>query len=222
LRPSEHLLFLGTKKYPQESEYAAFLSANGGASNAYTGLCNTNVSLDSNTREHALTPWQYRFEVAPGALLGALDRFASFFTEPLFDASCTEREVNAVNSEHAKNLQSDIWRFYQLEKHLSAPAHPYSKFGTGNRETLWDGPRREGRDPRGELIQWWEREYCARRMKLVVLGREDLDTLESWVRERFEAVPVRTEGEPGLVYSERVLEQEQMGVSAFRFYGVHC
>lgn len=160
-----------------------------------------------------LTPLQYRFQVAPGALLGALDRFASFFTEPLFDASCTEREVNAVHSEHAKNLQSDIWRFFQLEKHLSAPAHPYSKFGTGTRETLWDRPRREGRDPRRELIAWWEREYCAKRMKLVVLGREGLDTLESWVRERFAAVPVRIEGDARLVYSERVLQEEQMGVS---------
>lgn len=97
---------------------------------------------------------------------------------------------------------------------MSAPTHPYSKFGTGTRETLWEKPRAEGRDPRRELIEWWEREYCAKRMKLVVLGKESLDTLEGWVRERFEAVPVRTEGEPRLVYSERVLEEAQMGVSA--------
>lgn len=44
---SEHLLFLWTKKYPEESGYAAYLSANGGASNAYTALCNTNVSRRS-------------------------------------------------------------------------------------------------------------------------------------------------------------------------------
>ena len=172
--------------------------------------------------ERPLTSVQYRFEVAPEALLGALDRFACFFTEPLFDASCTEREVNAVNSEHGKNLQSDVWRFYQLEKHLSAPTHPYSKFGTGTRETLWERPRAEGRDPRRELMEWWEREYCARRMKLVVLGKESLDTLEGWVRERFEAVPVRTEGEARLVYNERVLEEAQMGVSMAVLSGILC
>ena len=49
-------------------------------------------------------------------------------------------------------------------------------------------------------------------MKLVVLGQESLDTLECWVRERFEDVPVRTDG-TRLTYSERVLEEEQTGVS---------
>lgn len=32
----EHMLFLGTEKYPQENEYNSFLSAHGGGSNAYT------------------------------------------------------------------------------------------------------------------------------------------------------------------------------------------
>ena len=31
-------------------------------------------------------------------------------------------------------------------------------------------------------------------MKLAVVGMEDLDTLEKWVRERFEQVPVKSEG----------------------------
>jgi insulysin len=159
-------------------------------------------------------PPQYFFEVAPEALEGALDRFAGFFTAPLFDASCTEREANAVNSEHNKNLQSDMWRFYQLEKHLSSPHHPYHKFGTGTRETLWDAPRREGRDPRAELIEWWREMYCAKRMKLVVMGRESPEVLEQWVRDRFEGVPVRTqEGEERLVYNSDVMEEGQMAVS---------
>jgi insulysin len=43
-------------------------------------------------------------------------------------------------------------------------------------------------------MDWWAKYYCARRMKLAVVGKEDLDTLEKWVRQRFEAVPVRSEG----------------------------
>jgi insulysin len=58
-------------------------------------------------------------------------RFAQFFLSPLFTASATEREVNAVNSENDKNLQSDSWRLYQLEKATADPKHPFSKFGTG-------------------------------------------------------------------------------------------
>lgn len=58
-------------------------------------------------------------------------RFAQFFLCPLFDESCKDREVNAVDSEHEKNLMNDAWRLFQLEKATGNPSHPFSKFGTG-------------------------------------------------------------------------------------------
>ncbi len=58
-------------------------------------------------------------------------RFAQFFLCPLFDESCKDREVNAVDSEHEKNLMNDAWRLFQLEKATGNPKHPFSKFGTG-------------------------------------------------------------------------------------------
>lgn len=61
-----------------------------------------------------------------------LSRFAQFFLCPLFDESCKDREVNAVDSEHEKNLMNDAWRLFQLEKATGNPSHPFSKFGTGN------------------------------------------------------------------------------------------
>ncbi len=40
----EHMLFLGTEKYPDENQYSSFLSEHGGQSNAYTsGLQLTNL-----------------------------------------------------------------------------------------------------------------------------------------------------------------------------------
>jgi len=48
-------------------------------------------------------------------------------------------------------------------------------------------------------------------MKLVVLGKDSLDTLEGWVRERFEKVPYK--GKEKVMYSDKVFEAEQMGVS---------
>ncbi|GJE87118.1 insulin-degrading enzyme [Phanerochaete sordida] len=116
----EHLLFMGTELYPRENEYSEYLAKNNGHSNAFTGTTNTN----------------YFFNVSTGALSGALARFAAFFHCPLFAPSCTSRELNAVNSEHNKNHQSDIWRMFQLNKHLSKPGHPWSKFGSGNIESL--------------------------------------------------------------------------------------
>jgi hypothetical protein len=133
---------------------------------------------------------------------------------------CTEREIKAVDSEHKKNLQNDMWRFFQMEKHVFREDHPYHKFGTGNYETLWSKPKADGRDPRQQLIEWWKKYYCARRMKLAVNGKEDVETLEKWVRERFERVEVRSEGSPPvgvegvrIAFDESPMGPEQMGVS---------
>jgi len=108
-----------------------------------------------------------------------------------------------------------------MEKHVYRQDHPYHKFGTGNYETLWSKPKAAGRDPRQQLIEWWREQYCARRMKLAVAGKEDVETLQKWVRERFEAVPVRTEGRPPVgpngvrvAFEQQPLGEEQMRVSS--------
>ncbi|KAI1314496.1 Insulinase (Peptidase M16) [Mortierella claussenii] len=165
----EHLLFMGTAKYPRENEYSEFLSQHSGSSNAFTGLDNTN----------------YYFEVGHAHLEGALDRFAQFFISPAFSENCKDRELRAVDSEHKKNLQSDSWRLFQLEKSLSSPDHPYSQFGTGSLETLQDAPGRERIDVRDELIKFHSKYYSANIMKLVILGREPLDQLAEWAIEKF-------------------------------------
>ncbi|KAH8117077.1 insulin-degrading enzyme [Phellopilus nigrolimitatus] len=121
----EHLLFMGTEQYPKENEYSEYLAKNSGMSNAYTAASNTN----------------YYFSVSSTAFAGALERFAGFFHSPLFSPSCTLRELNAVDSENKKNLQSDMWRIFQLNKHLTRPGHAWNKFGTGNKATLTQAAR---------------------------------------------------------------------------------
>ncbi|KAH7911404.1 Metalloenzyme, LuxS/M16 peptidase-like protein [Hygrophoropsis aurantiaca] len=116
----EHLLFMGTEQFPKENEYSEFLAKNNGSSNAYTSTSNTN----------------YHFHVSTSALPQALARFAAFFHCPLFAPSCTSRELNAVDSEHKKNHQADMWRIFQLNKSLTKDGHPWSKFGSGNRDSL--------------------------------------------------------------------------------------
>lgn len=74
-------------------------------------------------------------------------------------------------TEHKKNLQSDSWRIFQLEKSLSNPNHPYCHFGTGNLETLFDNPKRLGMDIREELLKFHDKYYSANIMKLCIVGR---------------------------------------------------
>ncbi|CAB4420535.1 unnamed protein product [Rhizophagus irregularis] len=168
----EHLLFMGTEKYPKENEYLDYLSQHNGNANAFTSTNDTN----------------YHFGVGPEFLEGALDRFAQFFIAPLFDPNCVDREICAVDSENNKNLQLDGWRLYQLEKALSNPKHPYSRFGTGNLETLKENPIKQGLNIRDELLKFHEKYYSANIMKLVVLGKESLDQLTQWVIEKFSAI----------------------------------
>ncbi|XP_061692661.1 insulin-degrading enzyme isoform X2 [Syngnathoides biaculeatus] len=165
----EHMLFLGTKKYPKENEYSQFLSEHAGSSNAFTSGEHTN----------------YYFDVSHEHLQGALDRFAQFFLCPLFDESCKDREVNAVDSEHDKNLMNDAWRLFQLEKATGNPNHPFSKFGTGNKLTLETRPSNEGIDVRQELLAFHSTYYSSNLMGLCVLGRESLDELTSMVVKLF-------------------------------------
>lgn len=122
----EHLLFMGTEQFPKENEYSEFLSRNSGSSNAFTASTNTN----------------FYFNVATSALAGALERFSGFFHSPLFAPSGTVRELNAVDSENKKNHQNDIWRIFQLSKHLTKPGHVWSKFGSGNKASLTSAARK--------------------------------------------------------------------------------
>lgn len=150
----EHMLFMGTEKYPEKNDYTKYLSENGGASNALTHLDHTT----------------YYFDVSPKKLEGALDRFAHFFLTPLFKDTLTELELHAINSEHLKNLANDTWRFDQLDKSSANTHHPYSKFGTGNKQTLDIIPKQKGINVRERLLEFHEKYYSANIMSLCVLG----------------------------------------------------
>ena len=168
----EHMLFLGTAKYPQAGEYKDFISRHGGGENAYTAFDETN----------------YFFDVAAAQLEPALDRFAQFFIAPLFNQEYVQRERAVVHSEYLGRRNDDGRRIYAAVQQALNPEHPASTFAVGNLETLADRP---GGDVRAELITFYQRFYSANLMALTVLGKEPLDVLERWVRERFAAVENR-------------------------------
>ncbi|WP_111640344.1 insulinase family protein [Marinimicrobium alkaliphilum] len=155
----EHMLFLGTKKYPDAGEYQRFINQHGGSHNAYTAAENTN----------------YFFRIDPDYLEPAFDRFAQFFIAPLFDEDYVERERRAVHSEFTTNINQDARRTRDVYRELFNPEHPASRFTVGNVDTLAD---REDGAVRDDLVAFYERFYSAHLMSAVVLGRESLDDLE--------------------------------------------
>lgn len=168
----EHMLFLGTEKYPEAGSYQAFISSHGGSHNAFTAYENTN----------------YFFSVEASALPGALDRFAQFFIAPLFTAEYVDRERHAVDSEFQAKRRDDSRRSFEASKQVLNPDHHYSRFAVGNLDSLSN--TREG-DVRDALIEFYQRYYSANLMTLSVLGTEPLDTLEQQVKALFSAVPNR-------------------------------
>lgn len=93
-----------------------------------------------------------------------------------------------VNSEHEKNLPSDLWRIKQVSRHLAKPDHAYSKFGSGNKTTLSEIPKSKNIDVREELLKFHKKWYSANIMCLAVIGKESLDELEGMVLEKFSEI----------------------------------
>jgi insulysin len=161
----EHMLFLGTEKYPDEGSYQEFVSTHDGFSNAYTANDRTN----------------YHFEVDPDYFEEGLDRFSQFFLAPLFNPGLVEREMKAIDSEHSKNIPNDFRRIFQVKRKAFEKGHPARHFATGTLKTLAGVSRKE-------LLYFYQKHYSSNQMMLAVAGPQDLDTLQSWVVPRFVSV----------------------------------
>ena len=187
----EHMLFLGTDAYPDIDAYRDFVQSHGGRTNASTG------------QEHT----RYHFEVEHGHLEGALDRFSAFFTSPRLDRAYVSREREAVNSEYRLKIQTQVRRFREVRRATSNPAHGFAKFSVGNLETLADRP---DAPVWNDLKTFYDTQYSADRMAVAVVGREPVEDLEGFVRDRFDTVPTvtdRPQTPPVPIYTE-----DQLGV----------
>lgn len=164
----EHMLFLGTEKYPEAGEYQSYIGKHGGSHNAFTSYKDTN----------------YFFEVDSKYLEPSLDRFAQFFIAPLFTEAYVKREKNAVHSEYQSKLRDDGRKQFDILKQALNPDHPYSRFSTGSLKTLAD----KEISARDAMMAFYRKYYSANRMSLVILGNNSLNELETMARSKFAAV----------------------------------
>jgi secreted Zn-dependent insulinase-like peptidase len=169
----EHMLFIGTEKYPEIDGYQTFISAHGGSSNAYTAADHTN----------------YFFDIQPEYFQAGMDRFAQFFIAPLFDTEYVEREKHAVHSETQLQIKDDRWRAMSAQRMVFNPDHPASRFHIGTLETLGEGVG-------DALVEFFEHNYSSDQMALVAFSNESLDALEAWIVPMFEELPNRELGTP--------------------------
>jgi insulysin len=130
----------------------------------------------------------YKFEVLADHAEKAVDIFSNFFVAPMFTASGTGREVNAVDSENSKNLTADSRRRLQILKDLADPEHYYSKFSTGNSKTLPTNDEEKIERIRNSLLAFHRKHYRPENMTVVIAGPQSLDTLKEWVVSRYSEI----------------------------------
>lgn len=188
----EHMLFIGTQKYPEVDGYQQFIDAHGGSSNAYTAGDHTN----------------YFFDIQADHFQAGMDRFAQFFIAPLLDPAYVDRERNAVHSEYQMQLKDDGWRGFSALKAAMNPDYAGSRFNIGSLDTL-------SGDVDGALGEFFATRYSADQMILVALSAESLDDLEAWIRPMFSAIPDRDIG-PAALPAAAFTEAQLPGVLTYQ------
>ncbi len=173
----EHLLFLGTKKYPVESEYMRYIHERGGECNAAT------------YRDRSI----YGFSIGKEAdLEGVLDRFSQLFIDPLFSESAIAREIYAVHHEFEDTIEDEFFRIWRVFKETGNINHPNVNFSCGNLESLQNLTQLEIKD-------WFEKNYRPSGMYFVLLSPLPMDLLVKMTTSFFSLIPER-EKEEQVIY----------------------
>jgi insulysin len=165
----EHMLFLGTKNFPDGSEYQKFIKKHGGSNNAWTAT------------EHTC----FFFDIGYQNFSAAIARFGEFFTMPLLSEEFVNKERKNIDAEFKLKLKDDMRRLYDVHKETINQAHPFAKFSVGSSETLAD---KVGYNLRDELCEFFQKHYQAHFMTLVLEGPQTLTELENLAHEHFSKI----------------------------------
>jgi len=167
----EHMVFMGTEKYPDENSFDAFNRKYGGYDNASTDCETTN----------------FYFEIPRKHVAEGLDRFAQFFVSPLMKQESMEREREAVDSEFQMALPSDYNRIAQIYGGI-ASGHPMAKFMWGNKKSLApEGMTDEVMHQR--LHEFRLRHYSSHYMTLAFQSQHTLDQMQEWIEQIYSVIP---------------------------------
>ena len=162
----EHMLFLGTHKFPDGSEYQKFINQHGGTNNAWTAT------------EHTC----YFFDIQHQYFTEALEQFSQFFISPLLSEDFVVKERQNIEAEFKLKLKDDVRRLYDVHKETINQDHPFSKFSVGNLDTLAD---RNNESISKEINNFFNQYYQASYMTLAIEGPQPLTELQQLVERMF-------------------------------------
>ncbi|MDF2395601.1 pyrroloquinoline quinone biosynthesis protein PqqF [Pseudomonas sp. 3MA1] len=162
----EHLLFLGTERFPAGQGLMAYVRGQGG-------------QLNAKTCERAT---EFFFELPPSALAGGLERLCDMLAHPRLDLEDQRREREVLHAEFiAWSRDGAAQRQFALFDGLCA-AHPLRAFHAGNRYSL----NLASRGFQQALQQFHRAFYQAGQMTLSLVGPQPLEELRA-LAERYGA-----------------------------------
>ncbi|KAH1009982.1 nardilysin isoform X1 [Dendroctonus ponderosae] len=167
----EHMVFMGSEKYPQENFFDKFIQQSGGSNNATTDA------------EHTV----FYFECLEKHFEEALDRFSQFFKAPLMKRDAMARETEAIDSEFQLAVPSDSWRMQQLLFSLAQKDSPVNSFSWGNFITLKQNVDQNYLYEQAHAFR--HRHYSAHRMTLTVQACLPMEQLQQYVLDHFSEIP---------------------------------
>ncbi len=154
----EHLLFLGSRDYGAAQSLMPFVQGCGG-------------QLNASTRERHT---DFFFQLPASKLEAALRRLLDMLAHPLLDPSAQLREREVLHAEYRARAQ-DIETLCDAALSTAFdPAHPFSGFHAGNRDTL------PVEDPQFQqmLLDFHQRFYQCGQMELLLAGPQSVAELQ--------------------------------------------
>lgn len=168
----EHMLFLGTQATPDpEQGFKSFVEKRGGRCNAWTSLEYTN----------------YFYDIPAQFLAESLAHFSELFSCPLFSEHWIAKEVQSIDHEFHLKIKDDIRRLHEVHKETSNPDHPFSRFNTGNKQTL----SADTKSLQSALFNLFEQNYHANNLCLVIVGPQSCDELLQLAQTHFSQIPAK-------------------------------
>ena len=161
----EHLLFMGSKKFPEQNMYHSYIQNSGGIDNAFTG---DNITC-------------YFLELENKFLEKGIEMLSWFFREPLLDMKHISSEMEIINSEHQKNILSDVWIMDDIFKKFIIKSK-YSNFGTGNSESLKDITKED-------IMDFYNKYYTTDNLYVCIVDIVDVKSMNKKYLKYFENIP---------------------------------
>ncbi|MGF6088986.1 pyrroloquinoline quinone biosynthesis protein PqqF [Pseudomonas sp. 18173] len=155
----EHLLFLGTERFPAGQGLMAYVQRHGGQVNARTSERTTD----------------YFFELPPQAFAGGLERLSDMLAHPRMNPDDQQREREVLQAEFvAWSQDAAAQQQFSLFSGLGQ-AHPLRGFHAGNRDSL---PLQQPEFQQA-LQDFYQRFYQTGQMTLSLVGPQSLDELKA-------------------------------------------